>query len=170
MPTNVVTYYLELTDPAAFRPTRREFDDVTLTRVETPSAEINRSFYADIGRHWQWTDRARWTDEQWHSYLHAGDVETWVLSCGHRRAGYIELQVQADHNVEVVHLGLLPAFTGRGLGSLLLTRAVDRGWQLGARRVWLHTCSLDDPRALGFYQSRGLVLYDQREAEPDLGD
>ena len=170
MRTKVITYYLELTDAAAFRPTRREFHDVALTRVDPPAAEVNRAFYADVGRHWNWVDRADWTDERWQQYLDAGDVETWVLTCAAARAGYVELQTQADANVEIVYLALLPGFIGRGLGSYLLAEAVARAYQLGAERIWLHTCTLDDPRALEFYQSHGFGLYDQEESHLDLPD
>lgn len=170
MRTKVVTYYLELTDPAAFRPTQRKFDGVTLARVDPPAAEVNRAFYAEIGQRWHWLDRTDWSDERWQGYLDAGDIETWVLSCGGRRAGYIELQTQADANVEIVYFGFLPAFTGRGLGSVLLARAVARAFHFGAKRVWLHTCTLDAPRTLGFYQSHGFGLYDQKESHLDLPD
>ena len=170
MRTKVITYYLESTDPAALAPTRREFDNVALARVDPPAAEVNRAFYADVGRHWNWIDRADWSDERWQEYLDAGNVETWVLTCAGARAGYVELQTQGDANVEIVYLALLPAFTGRGLGALLLTRAVARARQLGAKRVWLHTCTLDDPRALGFYRSHGFELYDQVESHVDLPD
>lgn len=170
MRTKIVTYYLELTDPAAFAPSRREYDDVALTRVDPPAAEVNRSFYADVGQHWNWLHRLDWSDEQWQAYLDAGNVETWVLTCAAARAGYIEFQRQPAGNVEIVYFGLLRPFTGRGLGSLLLAAAVNRAWKLGARRVWLHTCTLDDPRALGFYQSHGFALYDQKESHLDLPD
>jgi len=170
MRTKVVTYYLELTDPAAFQPRGPGADDVTFTPVDPPTADVNRTFYGEIGRRWHWFDRAAWTDAQWQAYLDAGDVKTWVLNCSGRRAGYIELQTQDDANVEIVYLGLLDAFTGRGLGSVLLTEAVARARDLGADRVWLHTCTLDDPRALGFYQAHGLKLYDQVESTVDLPD
>ena len=170
MRTKITTYYLELTDPAAFRPGRPGAADVTFAAVDPPTAEVNRTFYAEVGRRWHWFDRAAWSDAQWQAYLDAGDVKTWVLSCGVRRAGYIELQTQDDANVEIVYLGLLGEFTGRGLGSVLLAEAVARAGDLGAERVWLHTCTLDDPRALGFYQSHGLTLYDQTESTVDLPD
>jgi GNAT superfamily N-acetyltransferase len=49
----------------------------------------------------------------------------------------------------------LPEFLGRGLGKHLLTQAVQTAWGLGAARVWLHTCTLDDPAALPNYLARG---------------
>jgi len=170
MRTKVVTYYLELTDPAAFRPPTRQFADATLRRVDPPAAAVNRALYTEIGQHWNWVDRLVWSDERWQGYLDAGDIETWVLHSSGQRAGYIELQQQARVNVEIVYLGLLREFIGRGLGSFLLSGAVTRGFELGARRVWLHTCTLDDPRALAFYQSHGLRLYDQVESHVDLPD
>ena len=44
---------------------------------------------------------------------------------------------------------------GRGIGKAMLTRAAEEAWALGASRVWLHTCTLDSPRALPNYQARG---------------
>ena len=49
----------------------------------------------------------------------------------------------------------LEAVRGRGLGRHLLTEAVETAWCLGAKRVWLHTSTLDHPAALPNYLSRG---------------
>ena len=32
---------------------------------------------------------------------------------------------------------------------------------LGVRRVWVHTCTLDHPRALSFYLQAGFVAYER---------
>lgn len=45
-----------------------------------------------------------------------------------------------------------------GLGGDLLTRALEEAWRLEAKRVWVHTCSLDSPAALANYQARGVRL------------
>src|SRR5438094_198572 len=52
-------------------------------------------------------------------------------------------------------VGSLPEFTRRGFGKHLLTEAVRHAWAEGARRVWLHTCTLDHPAALPNYVARG---------------
>jgi GNAT superfamily N-acetyltransferase len=46
-----------------------------------------------------------------------------------------------------------------GLGGPLLSAAVTRAWEMGARRVWVHTCDLDHPRALANYQARGFRVF-----------
>ena len=48
--------------------------------------------------------------------------------------------------VEIASFGLLPGFPGRGLGGALLAAVTGDAWERGARRVWLHTCSLDSAR------------------------
>ena len=53
----------------------------------------------------------------------------------------------------------MPAFIGRGLGGYLLGEGIARAWAAGARRVWVHTCSLDGPAALANYEARGMVQY-----------
>jgi GNAT superfamily N-acetyltransferase len=70
-------------------------------------------------------------------------------------AGYFELKKEPDGSTEVAYFGLMPKFIGRGLGKHLLTCAVEQAWADGAQRVWLHTCTDDDPAALPNYLKRG---------------
>jgi GNAT superfamily N-acetyltransferase len=70
-------------------------------------------------------------------------------------AGYFELRKCEDGSTEIAYFGLLPAFIGRGLGKHLLTSATEQAWADGAKRVWLHTCTLDDPSAMPNYLKRG---------------
>ena len=75
---------------------------------------------------------------------HAEEVETWVLMGD---AGYYELRPDGP-DVEIAYFGLLPAYQGRGLGGALLEHALRRAFELGGR-VWVRTCTLDGPHALG---------------------
>jgi GNAT superfamily N-acetyltransferase len=65
----------------------------------------------------------------------------------------------AGGSVEIAYFGLLPEFVGRGLGAHLLSAAVERAFESGARRVWLHTCTKDNPAALPNYLKRGFVPF-----------
>ena len=146
----VVVTYLEITDPAAIRPARPV--DAPIARVVPPDGALNRAFYEQIGVAWNWNDLRGRDDAFWQAF--AESVETWIIGPG---AGYAELRT-AGRDVEIVHLGLLPAFQGRGLGGALVEFALRRGFELGSR-VWLHTCSDDGPHALPNYLARGLVPY-----------
>ena len=63
---------------------------------------------------------------------------------------------------EVAYFGLVPDYIGRGLGPCLLGWGLDRAWSYGPRRVWLHTCSLDHPKALSVYRRTGFEVFDRR--------
>jgi GNAT superfamily N-acetyltransferase len=57
--------------------------------------------------------------------------------------------------------GLLLEFLGQRLGKQLLSFAIDRAWEQGANRVWLHTCTLDNAAAMPNYLKRGFVAFKQ---------
>ncbi|MCU0573333.1 MAG: GNAT family N-acetyltransferase [Syntrophobacteraceae bacterium] len=160
----VTTYYLEMASREQLNRRVCLRDDLRLTRVDPPVPELNRFFYTAIGADWHWMDRLPWTRGDWLDYLMQPGIETWVLRVGGSPAGYFELDARSGREVEIVYFGLLKPYTGGGLGAHLLTAAVERAWDMGARKIWLHTCSLDDPRALLHYLSRGFVLYRQEES------
>ena len=79
-------------------------------------------------------------------------------------AGYFELDRRKPGECELGFFGLMPDFIGRGLGRWLLEKAVDAAWSApDVGRVWVHTCNLDHPRALGLYQKVGFVPFKQFE-------
>jgi GNAT superfamily N-acetyltransferase len=161
--TRVIIYHLEMLDPVALRPARYEPADVALRQAGIPSPEFNRFLYAAVGGDWHWRDRLTWTYDRWLEYLDRPEQETWVAYRRDTPAGYVELERQPGDSVELAYFGLLPQFIGQGIGGWLLTQAIARGWQMGARRVWVHTCSLDHPSALANYQARGLRVFKEEE-------
>ena len=142
--------------------------DVRVECAALPSPELSRFLYTAVGGNWYWLDRLSWDYACWLEYLDRAAVHTWVLYVSGTPAGYIELEAQPDDNVEVAYFGLLPRFTAQRLGGYLLSEGVERAWEHGARRVWVHTCSLDGPTALANYQARGFRVYDQRTQWQDL--
>lgn len=170
MITPVTTTYLEMGAADALRPARLVPREALLVRAGIPSPELSRFFYTAVGGDWYWRDRLDWTWGQWKAWLERPEVETWVVHQVGTPAGYFQLEAQPGGNVEIVYFGLIPGFTGQGLGGYLLTQAVHRAWRLheGVKRVWVHTCSLDHPAALANYLARGFVVYQKEETMLDL--
>jgi hypothetical protein len=155
----VTTYYYEMLDSASLRSSPCPDPAFRVVECEIKNWEYNRFLYEFVGRHWAWFDKNVWTPEQWRAYAEADDLRTWV---GHLRgspAGYVELQRQPDASVEISYFGLALPFIGQRLGGYLLTCAIENAWRWDAKRVWVHTCSLDHPNAMNNYQARGMVLY-----------
>lgn len=166
----ITTTYLEMTERTQLRPAAPGAPRFDLVRVEAPCPELNRCLYTAVGTDWWWHVRLSWDYARWMSYLDRAELETWVAYVGGTPAGYFELERQEGGHVELAYFGLLPAFIGRGLGGPLLTAAIARAWDMGARRVWVHTCDLDHPRALGSYQARGFRIYRTEEKGEELPD
>lgn len=166
----VTIYYLEMTSREELRPKHSARQDLLVSRVPTPMPELNRFFYTAVGGGWYWIDRLPWTYGDWQRYLDRPELQTWLLSVGGVPAGYFELEKQKQDAVEIAYFGLLPAFVGQGLGAHLLTATVERAWDMGASRVWLHTCTLDHPQALANYRARGFRLTRQETLDQQLPD
>ena len=147
---------LQMTSADALRPAREPDVPAVLQRAGRPSPELSRFFYRSVGGDWFWVDRIPWTYDQWTAWTSAPGYELWTAWVEGTPAGYFELDRQPD-GVELAYFGLLPGFTGLGLGGWLLTQALERAWAVeGTERVWVHTCTLDGPNALANYVARGL--------------
>lgn len=151
----VTRTYLEMRSPADLRPARLDDPLIRIAPQPNCSIELFRWLYAEVGRNYHWVDRLSWTDEQIRSHLSQTENSVWLMTYDDEMAGYFELGRCADGATEIAYFGLLPRFIGRGLGKHLLTCAVEQAWRDGAQRVWLHTCTLDDPAALPNYLKRG---------------
>jgi GNAT superfamily N-acetyltransferase len=151
----VTRTYLEMASPGDLRAGETPSSAPKIERLVRCPVELFRWLYTEVGRAYRWTDRLGWSDQRISEYLQTPGVSIWLMSWEDKPAGYFELVEHSDDSVEIAYFGLLPDFIGRGLGKYLLTRAVEGAWQLGPRRVWLHTCTLDHPAALPNYLKRG---------------
>jgi GNAT superfamily N-acetyltransferase len=157
--------YLEMIEPSALRPIPAPHADCSINRHVEVAPELWRHLYSEVGRAYHWVDRLPWSDDGVRAYFADPAVSLWTLSERGELAGYFELRGDDTGDVEIAYFGLLPAFTGRGLGGYLLSEAVTQAWTGGARRVWVHTSSLDHPAALPNYLNRGFRVFKTEEYE-----
>lgn len=160
-----VRRWLTMDAPSDLRPARVAALRIDVTEQPRCTVAEYRRLYREVGAAWHWHDRERWSDATLAAHLMQRAVHVWIARVGRRIAGFFELHEDADGGVEIAYFGLTPPFLGHGLGGVLLTQAVEEAWRLGARRVWLHTCTLDSPNALPNYLARGFRL--EREEEYD---
>jgi GNAT superfamily N-acetyltransferase len=97
-------------------------------------------------------------DEDWAAHFFRPDIEVWILWSQQEPAGSFELEKEESGSVRITQFGLRSSFSSRGIGGYLLTRALQRAWDAGATKVWLHTSSFDHPHAWSNYQTRGMKL------------
>jgi GNAT superfamily N-acetyltransferase len=151
----VTRTYLEMRDASELLAARCDDPRVRIEEMPDCSPSFYRTLYVEVGKNYHWIDRLPWTDDQIADYLQRAEISLWLMGYDDAIAGYFELRRCEDGSVEIAYFGLLPEFIGRGLGKHLLTCTTEQAWALGANRVWLHTCTLDDPAALPNYLKRG---------------
>ena len=155
----VTRTYVQLQHPEDLRPADRADPTVRVERADPCPAGLYRFLYGEVGVRYHWVDRRDWTDTQIDDHLGQSGISIWVLRVEEAIAGFFELSRHPDGSTEIVYFGLLHAYLGRGLGRHMLTVAVQRAWETGANRVWLHTCTLDHPSALPNYLARGFTKF-----------
>jgi GNAT superfamily N-acetyltransferase len=161
----IVTTYLQMSAVTELLPARSTDPDFIVREAVERQWRLNPSLYLLVGERWAWIDKQRWSDEQWESYVVSQTLRTFVASWRGSTAGYYELRRDDDQAVEIAYFGLAPDFIGRGFGGALLTDALRQAWAWDARRVWVHTCTLDHPAALKNYEARGMKAYDRKTHE-----
>ncbi len=155
-----ITYLEMLAKPQPSARTARE-ENPFIWRVLQPTVPFYRFLYNTVGQPWLWYERRQMSDEALREIIHSPQTEIYVLYAGGAPAGYAELELRQMPDIELAYFGLMPECIGRGLGAFLIDEVIARVWSRSPRRFWLHTCTLDHPRALAFYQRAGFVPYAQ---------
>ena len=166
MPEITITY-LQMSALEDLVPAPMNDPDFIVREAVERDWRLNRVLYLLVGEQWGWIDKLGWSDLDWERYAADEQRRTFVASLRGATAGYYELRRDDAQAVEVAYFGLASDFIGRGLGGALLTDALKRAWSWDAQRVWLHTCTLDDPAALKNYLARGMRVYDRKTRQVD---
>jgi GNAT superfamily N-acetyltransferase len=155
---------LEMTQPPSLRPLPRS--ELQLVRWQSPAPEKYRTLYRRVGEPWLWFSRLQMTDQELTAIIHDANVKIWaVTDKSGIELGILELNFREPGQCEIGFFGLVPELNGKGHGRWLMAIALQAAWgHTGVSRVWVHTCTLDAPGALGFYRKSGFTPY-QRQVE-----
>jgi GNAT superfamily N-acetyltransferase len=172
MPTvTVERTYLRLEEPPEAPSVATLPPGARIAEVSPCPVSLYRRLYAEVGELYHWRDRLHWSDERLDRHLASPSVRVWVLRDEEGDGGYFELvryddrsdsvsgDASLEGSVEIAYFGLIASRHGRGLGRATLERAIAEARSWGASTVWLHTCTLDGPRALPNYLARGFVPF-----------
>jgi GNAT superfamily N-acetyltransferase len=152
--------YLEIRSTNELVAKNKPFDDLYLEKVNPPDFKLNKFFYKEIGKKHRWTDRLVWSDKKWTNYLESLGVNTYILKHNKDLIGYFEQIFDKDKlDCEIAYFGILEEYIGKQLGGYLLSEAIKTSFDIGSKRIWVHTCSLDHKNALKNYLSRGMKVF-----------
>lgn len=151
----VTVTHLEMTSPPVRPLTAAPSMPHAILRAHEPDPAFYRFLHDTIGREWLWYERRLVDDEALCRIIHDPAVEIFVLHIRGNPAGFIEIDRRAGEIADLRFLGLMPSFTGMGLGKYLLGWALEQAWRGATEKVTVNTCTFDHPRALPLYQRAG---------------
>ena len=156
----IVRNYLEIKSLNQLSEIKKPSGNYSLKQVIPNDFQLNKFFYKQIGKNYQWVDRLIWTDKNWIEYVSSPNLFTFVLKNNDDIAGFFELMYHKDKlETEIAYFGLLKEYFGKKLGGYMLSEAIKKSFSYNVKRVWAHTCSLDHKNALKNYLSRGMKIY-----------
>ena len=156
----IIRNYLEIKSLNQLSEIKKSGDNYSLNQVIPNDFQLNKFFYKQIGKNYQWVDRLIWTDKNWIEYVSSPNLFTFVLKNNDDIAGFFELMYHKDKlETEIAYFGLLKEYFGKKLGGYMLSEAIKKSFSYNVKRVWAHTCSLDHKNALKNYLSRGMKIY-----------
>lgn len=131
-----------------------------LQRWTAPEPDKYRALFRRVGEPWLWFSRLAMAEAELIGILRNPAIEVYaVLDPRGIEVGLLELDFREAATAELAFLGLVPELTGKGFGRWLMAHALSLAWRKGVRRVWVHTCTLDHPAALGFYRAQGFTAF-----------
>ena len=150
-------YYLEINSIEDLKIKQIPSDNFFLKEADKDKFDLNKFFYKQIGKKHEWIDRLIWQDKNWMDYTSDKNLKTFVLQNNNDLVGYFEL-IFNGNDCEIAYFGILEEYIGKGYGGFLLSEALRIGFK-NAKRIWVHTCSLDHPNAIENYKSRGMKIF-----------
>lgn len=154
---SVVTYLQMFTRPAPREVTLPT--GLSVQRQMAPSVEWYRDLYRLVGEGYLWFSRLEMADDDLAAHLAREQVEVWSVVRDGCDLGLLELEWFDNGDCELSFFGLAPDLVGGGVGRWLMEHALERAFGRPIERFFVHTCTLDSPQALGFYERSGFVPY-----------
>jgi GNAT superfamily N-acetyltransferase len=131
-----------------------------LDRWREPAPERYRTLFRRVGAPWLWFSRLVMDDATLTALIHDPGIEIYAVTDARGiEIGLLELDFREAATCELSFFGLVPELTGKGEGRWLMAQALTLGWRKDVTRLWVHTCTLDHPSALGFYRAQGFVPF-----------
>jgi GNAT superfamily N-acetyltransferase len=142
------------------KPRPMSTSNLRLDRWREPAIDRYRTLFRRVGQPWLWFSRLMMADDALAAIIHNSAVEIYAVTDARGiELGLLELDFREVGTCELSFFGLVPELTGRGEGRWLMAHALVLAWRRDVERVWVHTCTLDHPKALSFYRAQGFVPY-----------
>lgn len=149
-----VVTYLEMTSPGRLE-AEKPLASLRLEPWQSVDLAAYLALFRKVGAPWLWSGRLEQNPDRLRATFDDPEYRIFHLMDGGEAVGLLDLDFRLKPDCEIAYFGLALSHIGQGVGRWFMSEALKLAWADGVDRVWLHTCSLDHPKALGFYQSCG---------------
>ena len=154
---NIATY-LEMTDCPPLKADHT--NDLKLDHMAEPKEARYIKILKAVGEEWLWFSRLAMDRKTLLKAINTPEFEIFIAHKDANDIGLLELDVRDKNNIEVSYFGLVSEAVGTGAGRWLMNAAITRAFDHHkTKRLFVHTCTLDSPQALAFYQRSGFIPY-----------
>lgn len=151
-----IVTFLEMTTPSARRGSAK---DLSFVPFGSTDAAAYRALYRAVGEQWGWFSRLAWSDDALASHFAQEGVTAFRVSDAQGIIGLVELDARAPTETELAFFGVVPERIGAGVAASLMDFAIEMAFARPITRFFVHTCTLDHPGALRFYEKSGFRAY-----------
>lgn len=167
MLATIVTH-LQMHAPPARRADPPGSAQFSLAPLQPRTIGTYRELFRAVGADWLWTSRLVMADEPLQAILDSADITLLELQSPSGGRGILELDFRVAGECELSFLGVTRDLVGTGAGRFLMNRAIALAFAKPVKRFWLHSCTLDHPGAVAFYERSGFHAYARQvEILPD---
>lgn len=154
-----VVTHLEMTELPVLKPV--DGAGLSLRPMPRPRTDTYRTLFAAVGTEWLWQSRLAMDETDLRVILDDDRVQVFALEHSGCDAGLLELDFREGADVELAFFGLSAALQGTQAARWMMNQALQMVFARPLKRLWVHTCTLDHPRALAFYRRTGFRPYAQ---------
>jgi len=141
------------------RPDPPGTEGFSLDRIDGSDIERYLDIYRLLGERWMWFSRLVKPRPELAAILSDPAVDLYAVRFEGRDVGLLELDFRAAGEGELAFFGLDEPVVGKGAGRWLMNRALALAWAKPIKRFWVHTCTIDHPGAISFYQRSGFKVF-----------
>ncbi|MGX5735192.1 GNAT family N-acetyltransferase [Bosea thiooxidans] len=141
------------------RPDPPGTEGFSLDRIDGSDIERYLDIYRLLGERWMWFSRLVKPRAELAAILSDPAVELYAARFEGRDVGLLELDFRETGEGELTFFGLDEPVVGKGAGRWLMNRALALAWAKPIKRFWVHTCTIDHPGAISFYQRSGFKVF-----------
>jgi len=141
------------------RPDPPGTEGFSLDRIDGSDIDRYLDIYRLLGERWMWFSRLVKPRAELAAILSDPAVELYAARFEGRDVGLLELDFRESGEGELAFFGLDEPVVGKGAGRWLMNRALALAWAKPIKRFWVHTCTIDHPGAISFYQRSGFKVF-----------